>query len=228
MHPPGGNITAPPEVGEGVRIDIWSDYVCPFCTLGERHLSLALEDFPARDEVEVIWRSFQLDPTAPKTPTGTAADYLVRAKGMPLERVEAMSEDLAQRAAEVGLEYNWREGVISNSLDAHRLGHLAREAGLGGEWDEAVKFGYFTGGVDIADHDQLRGFADRVGLDRSAVDRVLASGEYADAVAEEIALGQRIGVQGVPFFVFDGKFALSGAQPVEVFTRALNQALADE
>ncbi len=211
-----------------MRIDIWSDYVCPFCTLGERHLSLALADFPARDEVEVIWRSFQLDPTAPKTPTGTAADYLVKTKGMPLAQVEAMNDDLAQRAAEVGLEYNWRDSVISNSLDAHRLGHLARAAGVGEEWDEAVKFGYFTGGADIADHDQLRGFAEGVGLDRGAVDRVLASGDYADAVAEEIALGRQIGVQGVPFFVFDGRFALSGAQPVEVFTRALNQALAAE
>lgn len=176
---------APREVAEGVRIDIWSDYVCPFCTLGERHLALALEDFPAREEVGITWRSFQLDPTAPKAPTGTAVDHLVDARGMSREQVEAMSEDLAQRAAEVGLEYNW---------------------------------------PDIADHDQLRGFADQVGLGRGEVDRVLASTGYADAVAEEIALGRRIGVRGVPFFVFDGKFAVSGAQPVEIFTRALGQA----
>ena len=215
---------APREVAEGVRIDIWSDYVCPFCTLGERHLALALEDFPAREEVGITWRSFQLDPTAPKAPTGTAVDHLVDARGMSREQVEAMSEDLAQRAAGVGLEYNWRDSVISNSLDAHRLGHLARAAGVGAEWDGAVKAGYFTGGADIADHDQLRGFADQVGLGRGEVDRVLASTEYADAVAEEIALGRRIGVRGVPFFVFDGKFAVSGAQPVEIFTRALGQA----
>lgn len=207
-----------------VRIDIWSDYVCPFCTVGERHLSLALENHPAREGVEIVWRSFQLDPDAPTEPEGTMVEYLSRSKGMPVEQVEAMNASLAQRAADVGLEFNWREAVNANTMDAHRLGHLARERSLGTTWDDTVKLGYFTQGKNIADHDQLRAFADQVGLARAEVDRVLGSDEYADAVAEEIALARQLGVQGVPFFVFDGTLAVSGAQPVEVFTQALDQA----
>lgn len=206
-----------------MKIDIWSDYLCPFCTVGERHLSLALEDYDG--EVDIQWRSFQLDPTAPVEPVGTAVDYLVNHKGMPVEQVEQMNDGLAQRAAEVGLEFNWRESVMVNTMDAHRLGHLAREKGRGEEWDKVVKFGYFTHAKNIADHAQLRTFAEEVGLDQADVDRVLAdSQEFADAVAQDIEQARQIGVQGVPFFVFDGKLAVSGAQPVEVFTQALQQA----
>lgn len=207
-----------------VRIDIWSDYVCPFCTVGERHLALALQEFPGRDDVEIVWRSFQLDPGAPTEPTETAAEYLTKTKGMPMEQVEAMNDGLAERAAAVGLEFNWRDSVMANTMDAHRIAHLARAQGLGTQWDDTVKRGYFTDGKNVADHDQLRAFAEEIGLDHTAVDRVLDSDEYADAVAEEIALARQIGVQGVPFFVFNGKLAVSGAQPVEIFTQALAQA----
>ncbi len=211
-----------------MRIDIWSDYVCPFCTVGERHLSRALEDFPGREDVEIVWRSFQLDPDAPTEPTDTAAEYLTRIKGIPMVQVESMNDGLAQRAAAVGLDFNWRESVMANTLDAHRLGHLARTKGLGTDWDDAVKRGYFTEGKNVADHDQLRVFADEVGLDRGEVDRVLSSDEYTAAVAEDIALARRIGVQGVPFFVFNGRLAVSGAQPVDVFAQALQQAAQEE
>ena len=208
-----------------MRIDIWSDYICPFCTVGERHLNLALENFAGREDVEVEWRSFQLDPDAPAEPEGTAAEYLTRRKGMSLAQVEQMNDALAERAAAVGLDFNWRESVMVNTMTAHRLGHLARAHGRGIEWDELVKHAYFTDGRNIADHDQLRDFADRVGLDRAEVDRVIADeSAYADEVAQDIALARQIGVQGVPFFVFDGRLAVSGAQPVEVFEQALAQA----
>jgi len=208
-----------------MRIDIWSDYICPFCTVGERHLTLALENFQGREDVEVVWRSFQLDPDAPTTPDGTATEYLTRRKGMPLAQVEQMNDALAERAAAVGLDFNWRESVMVNTLTAHRLRHLARTHGRGIEWDELVKHAYFTGGRNIADHDQLREFAGRVGLDRAEVDRVLADETaFADEVNEDIALARQIGVRGVPFFVFDGRLAVSGAQPVEVFEQALSQA----
>lgn len=208
-----------------MRIDIWSDYICPFCTVGERHLNLALENFAGREDVEVVWRSFQLDPDAPTEPEGTAAEYLTRRKGMSLAQVEQMNGALAERAAAVGLDFNWRESVMVNTMTAHRVGHLARAHGRGIEWDELVKHAYFTDGRNIADHDQLRDFADRVGLDRAEVDRVIADeSAYADEVAQDIALARQIGVQGVPFFVFDGRLAVSGAQPVEVFEQALAQA----
>lgn len=207
-----------------MRIDIWSDYICPFCTVGERHLNLALENFAGRQDVEIVWRSFQLDPHLPKESTGTALDYLVRVKGMSEEQVVAMNDGLAARAAEVGLEFNWRESHMVNTMDAHRIGQLARLDGRGVEWDELVKRGYFTEGKNIADPGQLRTFAEQVGLRREDVDSALADDTaYSREVAEDIALARQIGVQGVPFFVFDGKLAVSGAQPVEVFTQALEQ-----
>lgn len=210
-----------------MRIDIWSDYICPFCTVGERHLNLALESFAGRDDVEVVWRSFQLDPEAPKESTGNALDYLTRIKGMSEAQVVAMNDGLAARAAEVGLEFNWRDSHMVNTMDAHRLGVLAREDGKGIEWDELVKRAYFTEGKNIADHAQLRELAAEVGLAAQDVDSVLADETaYAREVAEDIALARQIGVQGVPFFVFDGRLAVSGAQPVEVFRQALEQVAA--
>lgn len=209
-----------------MRIDIWSDYVCPFCTVGERHLTLALEEYSGRDDVEVTWRSFQLDPTAPKHATEKAPEYLSRVKGMSMDQVAQMNEGLADRARQVGLEFNWRDSYMVNTFDIHRLGQLANESGVGLQWDETVKRGYFTEGKNIGEHDQLRAFAAEVGLDAARVDEVLASEEYTDEVNQDIALARQIGVQGVPFFVFDGKLAVSGAQPVEVFTQALEQAAA--
>lgn len=210
-----------------MRIDIWSDYICPFCTVGERHLNLALESFAGRDDVEVVWRSFQLDPEAPKESTGNALDYLTRIKGMSEAQVVAMNDGLAARAAEVGLEFNWRDSHMVNTMDAHRLGVLAREDGKGIEWDELVKRAYFTEGKNIADHAQLRELAAEVGLAAQDVDSVLADETaYAREVAEDIAVARQIGVQGVPFFVFDGRLAVSGAQPVEVFRQALEQVAA--
>ena len=210
-----------------MRIDIWSDYICPFCTVGERHLNLALESFAGRDDVEVVWRSFQLDPETPKESTGNALDYLTRIKGMSEAQVVAMNDGLAARAAEVGLEFNWRDSHMVNTMDAHRLGVLAREDDKGIEWDELVKRAYFTEGKNIADHAQLRELAAEVGLAAQDVDSVLADETaYAREVAEDIALARQIGVQGVPFFVFDGRLAVSGAQPVEVFRQALEQVAA--
>ena len=212
-----------------MRIDIWSDYICPFCTVGERHLNLALESFAGRDDVEVVWRSFQLDPEAPKESTGNALDYLTRIKGMSEEQVIAMNDGLAARAAEVGLEFNWRESHMVNTMDAHRLGVLAREDDKGIEWDELVKRAYFTQGRNIADHDELRALATEVGLRPQDVESVLADeSAYSQEVMADIAQARQIGVQGVPFFVFDGRLAISGAQPVEVFTRALEQIAAGE
>lgn len=210
-----------------MRIDIWSDYICPFCTVGERHLNLALESFAGRDDVEVVWRSFQLDPEAPKESTGNALDYLTRIKGMSEAQVVAMNDGLAARAAEIGLEFNWRDSHMVNTMDAHRLGVLAREDDKGIEWDELVKRAYFTEGKNIADHAQLRELAAEVGLAAQDVDSVLADETaYAREVAEDIALARQIGVQGVPFFVFDSRLAVSGAQPVEVFRQALEQVAA--
>jgi len=204
-----------------MRIDIWSDYICPFCTVGERHLALALE---GRDDVEIVWRSFQLDPDAPRESTGNALDYLTRIKGMSEDQVVAMNDGLAARAAEVGLEFNWRESHMVNTFDAHRIGIRARDEGRGVEWDRLVKRAYFTEGRNIADHAELRAIAAAAGLDAEPV--LADANVHAEEVAADIALARQIGVQGVPFFVFDGRLAVSGAQPVEVFRQALEQVAA--
>lgn len=207
-----------------MRIDIWSDYVCPFCTIGERHLALALEEFEGRDAVEIVWRGFQLDPDAPREPEGTMVEGLAEKMNISPAKVETDLEGLASRAKNIGLNFNWQEAINANTWDAHRLGLLARTMGVGEAWDHTVKQGFFSQGKNIADHDTLRGFATEVGLSAEAVDRVLGSTEFSDEVNRDIAEAKEIGVQGVPFFVFDGRLALSGAQPVELFTQALAQA----
>lgn len=210
-------------VAVNMRIDIWSDYICPFCTVGERHLSLALDGFEGRDDVEIVWRSFQLGPTAPKEGVGTL-EHLTRAKNMSEQQVATMNDDLAARAVQVGLEYNWRDAYMTNTYDLHRLGHLARERGVGNEWDAAVKQAFFTDGKDLSQREVLHEIGASIGLNAQDLNEVLDSDQYADSVQEEIDMARQIGVQGVPFFVFNNKLAVSGAQPVEVFKQALAQA----
>lgn len=210
-------------VAQDMRIDIWSDYVCPFCTIGEKHLSMALEEYEHADDVEIIWRSFELTPDAPKEPTTTGPEWLAQSKGMSLPQVEQMLGGLAQRAEAIGLEFNWRNQIIANTFDAHRVGHAAREQGLGTQWDKALKHAYFTEGKNVASADTMREVGAQVGLNTALIDDVLASDKYQDSVKEEIQAARQMGVNGVPFFVFDGKLAVSGAQPPEVFTQALDQ-----
>ncbi|MHA2789531.1 DsbA family oxidoreductase [Corynebacterium sp. S7] len=204
-----------------MRIDIWSDYVCPFCTIGEKHLSLALENYDG--DVEINWRSFQLDPTAPKEPTQTGVEHLVEKKGMQTAQVEQMMEGLAQRASAVGLDFNWKEQISANTYDAHRVGHLAREHGVGNEWDATMKHAFFTEGKNVASAETMKEVGEKIGLDTALIDDVLATDKYTENVEEEIDQARKIGINGVPFFVFDGKLAVSGAQPPEVFTQAIEQ-----
>lgn len=209
---------------EAMRIDIWSDYVCPFCTIGERHLALALEQFEGRDEVEIVWRSFELSPDAPKNPQGLMVDELVRLKGGTKASSETNLEGLAARAKNAGLNFNWQEAVLANTRDAHRVGKLAQENGVGPAWGAALKTGFFSEGKNVADHDVLRQVGTSIGLQREDIHRVLASEEFDEEVQDDINLAGRIGIQGVPFFVLDNHLAVSGAQPVEMFVQALHQA----
>lgn len=209
---------------EAMRIDIWSDYVCPFCTIGERHLALALEQFEDREKVEIVWRSFELSPDAPKDPQGLMVDELVRMKGGTKAGVETNLEGLAGRAKNAGLNFNWQDAVLANTRDAHRVGKLAQENGVGPDWDTLLKTGFFSEGKNVADHDVLRQVGMELGLQREDIDRVLASEEFDAEVQDDINLARRIGIQGVPFFVLDNHLAVSGAQPVATFVQALRQA----
>lgn len=215
-----------------MRIDIWSDVICPFCWIGKRHLETALGTFREHHPdvpVDVAWRAYELDPTAPKI-TGdevgeTSAQMLSRKYGMSLSEAESGQEQMAARFEELGLTFNWRSAQVCSTFDAHRLSALAAGYGQADVVDEALRRAHFSEGRAISDPAVLREIADAAGLPTEAVDRLLDGEDFSDAVRTDVEAAQQIGVRGVPFFVFDGRLAVSGAQPVEVFTQALQQAL---
>ena len=204
-----------------MRIEIWSDVVCPWCYIGKRRLESALADFPHRDQVEVVWRSFQLDPSAPTTPTETVLDMLGRKYGAgqdAIDRVEAL-------AAEEGMLFRHGQAPHVNTLDAHRLLHAAGVKR--GELKEALLHAYFVEAQNVADHDVLARVATEVGLDDVTVKSVLTSDEHADDVEADIRQAAAYGATGVPFFVVEGRYGISGAQPTETFRHALDRAWAE-
>jgi predicted DsbA family dithiol-disulfide isomerase len=215
-----------------VKIEIWSDVVCPWCFVGKRRLETALSTFEHADEVEVVYRSFELDPTAPhshKSPGGRelSTGVIARKYGRSEDEMRDMQQQLIDVAAQDGLAMRLFDTVHTNTIDAHRLLHLALDTGgpaLQRELKEALLSAYFEGAADVGDHDVLTGVATKVGLDDTRVREVLASDEYADAVAADIAQARAYGATGVPFFVVDQKYGVSGAQPAEVFSQVLDQA----
>lgn len=209
-----------------MKIDIWSDIVCPFCYIGKRHLELALEKFPQREQVEIVWHSFQLDPTAPAEVTEPSSQMLARKYGMPLAQAQANQQALEQQAATVGLEYHLETTRTGNTFDIHRVIHLAAERGLGAAAHERFMRGHFTDNEPVNNPDVLVRLASEIGLDETRVREVLVTDEYAAAVNSDIAQARAYGARGVPFFVLADAIGVSGAQPVEVFSQALEQAWA--
>ncbi len=209
-------------------IEVWSDVVCPWCYIGKRRLESALAEFP--HEVEVVWRSFQLDPGAPAVPTETVAESLGRKYGGGPEAGARMIDNVEAVAAEEGLVYRLHSAQRANTVDAHRLLHLALEQGgpaLQGAVKEALLAAYFTDARNVADHAELRDVAVGAGVDPERVDAVLASEEYRDEVYADIEQAQAYGASGVPFFVIDQKYGVSGAQPADTFRQVLDRAWSD-
>ena len=212
-----------------MRIEIWSDVVCPWCYVGKRRLEAALAGFDHADEVEVVYRSFQLDPSAPHRGTELTSETLARRIGRAPDAVRDMQQQLVDTAAADGLELRLFETVHTNTADAHRLLHLALATGgpeLQVRLKEALLSAYFEQARDVGDHDVLAEVAVAAGLDEERVRAVLAGAEYADLVAADVRQARAYGATGVPFFVFDQRFAVSGAQPADVFRQALDQAWA--
>jgi len=201
-----------------LTVEIWSDVVCPWCYIGKRRFEAAAEQFDG--EVEVVWRSFELDPGAPAVREHTATEHLAAKYGMSVEQAEASHAQMTELAAQEGLEYHFERARGGNSFDAHRLIHLAAAHGKQGEAQERVMRGYFTDGLPIGDREALIALGDELGLDARAA---LESDEYAGAVREDEMLAQRIGIQGVPFFVLNRRYGVSGAQPAEVLLQALEK-----
>ncbi|PVG81425.1 disulfide bond formation protein DsbA [Nocardioides gansuensis] len=213
-----------------MRIEIWSDVVCPWCYIGKRRLEKALASFGHDGGVEVVWRSYQLDPGAPDEPVETVAEALGRKYGGGPAAGKQMIDRVEAVAAEEGMIWRHHSSLRVGTLDAHRLLHLALHDGglqLQSALKEALLAAYFIEARNVADHGVLREVAVGAGLDAAAVDRVLGSNEYADEVWTDIERAQSLGATGVPFYVVDSKYGVSGAQPVEVFTQVLERAWAD-
>ncbi len=210
-----------------VRIEIWSDVVCPWCYIGKRRLESALAGFAHADDVEVVYRSFQLDPAAPRVPVETVAEHLGAKYGGGPVAGQQMVDRTEAVAAEEGLLFRLGEAQRANTVDAHRLLHLALEAGgptLQVALKEELLAAYFLRAENVADHDLLRRTTEKVGLDPGAVEAVLTTDRYADAVENDIREAAGLGATGVPFFVIDRKYGISGAQPAEVFIQVLERA----
>ncbi len=212
-----------------MRIDVWSDLVCPWCYIGKRRLEHALAQIPNAGAIEIVHRSFQLNPSAPMGTTSRRRDYLMAKYGWSAAKALQIDTDMEQRAAADGLEYHLSEnGLTGNTLDAHRLVHLARERGQQDAVVERFFRGYFTEQRSLFDAESLVALAADAGLDADDARRVLDGDDYADAVMADVNDAQALGVSGVPFFVFERRLGLSGAQPVEAFVDALTQAAALE
>jgi predicted DsbA family dithiol-disulfide isomerase len=210
-----------------VRIEIWSDVVCPWCYIGKRRLERALAGFEHRDEVELVWRSYQLDPTAPREPVESVAEHLGRKYGGGPEEGRPMIGRVEAVAAEEGLTYRLGQAQRVGTIDAHRLLHLAAEDGRQGELKEALLHAYFAEARNVADPRVLLEIATGVGLDEDRVRQVLAGDEFAEAVEADVRQAQAYGATGVPFFVVDQRYGVAGAQPAEAFAEVLGRAWAD-
>ncbi|MDO4263706.1 MAG: DsbA family oxidoreductase [Deinococcus sp.] len=209
-----------------LSIDIWSDIVCPFCYIGKRELERALADFPQREQVDIRWHSFELDPSIPADPGGTLVQAIAAKYGLDEAQAAASQEQIAARAASVGLEFNWRQARFGNTFDAHRLVHLAGQHGLADAAHERLMQAYFTEGQLVSDPVVLRRLGSEIGLPAAEVDRVLGSHAYAHEVRADEARAGALGIRGVPFFVLGGQYGVSGAQPADVLRAALEQAWA--
>lgn len=206
-----------------MKVEIWSDVMCPFCYIGKRKFENALAQFPHKDDVKVIWKSFQLNPDLVTDPTKNTIQHLAEVKGWSLQQAQETSDYVSNLAQKEGLTYHFDKAVVANSFDAHRLSCLAKHHGLQDAAEERLFLAYFTEGKNTADLETLIQLGVEIGLDADAVRQMLNSNAYADEVRQDIYEAQQVGVRGVPFFVLGEKYAISGAQDTALFVEALNK-----
>jgi predicted DsbA family dithiol-disulfide isomerase len=201
--------------------------MCPFCYIGKRRFEQALNQFEYADDVEIEWRSFQLNPDMETDTEANINEYLAKTKGWSLDEARQMNERVTNMAAEEGLEYHMDQAVVANSFDAHRLIQFAKSQDLGDEAEETLFKAYFTDGKNMDDLDTLVEIAEQIGLPKQQAREVLKSDHYTSAVQHDIQTAQAMNIRGVPFFLFNRKFAISGAQESETFLKALKQSWND-
>lgn len=211
-----------------MKVEIWSDIMCPFCYIGKRKFENALQQFAGREAVEVQWRSFELDPNMQTVPGQSIHELLAERKGMSVAQGKQMNDHMAGVAAEVGLHYDFDRVIPTNTFLAHRFLHLAAAHGLQNVAEERVFAAYFTEGKDVGDLATLAQLGAEIGLDAAEVTRTLETEAYAQQVRLDEYEAQQVGARGVPFFVFNDKYAVSGAQPSELFLEVLEKVQSEE
>lgn len=212
-----------------MKIEVWSDYVCPFCYIGKRRLEVALDQFPHKDQVEVEFKSFELDPNSPKNIGQNIHEVLAQKYGMSVEKAKEANLGVGQQAATVGLNFNFDEMKPTNTFDAHRLAKFAKTQGKEPVVSEKLLHAYFTESKHIGDFEALADIAEASGLNRQEVLEVLHDqNAYATEVRQDESRAQQYGVRGVPYFVINQKYAISGAQPIETFVEALQKIWEEE
>lgn len=207
-----------------MRIDIWSDVVCPFCYIGKRHLEEALRQFPYHNEVEIVWHSFLLNPNQKTDTTISLHQSLSKTKGWSDAFTQQATAQVVGMAKQAGLDFHMDHVVVANSIRAHRLLHFASIHGKGSLLKEQLFKAYFIDGKNIDDRSALLAFATDLGLDATETISVLDSDRFMDEVKHDLDMASQLRISGVPFFVFASKYGVSGAQPVEVFVDTLHKA----
>jgi predicted DsbA family dithiol-disulfide isomerase len=207
-----------------MKVEIWSDIACPWCYVGKRRFEQALGRFEHRDDVEVVWRSFELDPSAPRSVGMPQDELLAKKYGMPIERAREMNARMTSEAAKEGLDFHVDRVQVGNTFDAHRLVHLAAEAGKAEAMKERLMRAYFTEGESVGDPATLERLAAEVGLDETSVRDVLGGDRFAADVRADESRARSFGISGVPFFAIDERYGVSGAQTPDVLLEALRQA----
>lgn len=210
-----------------MQVEIWSDIICPWCYIGKRRFETALTNFARKEEVHVTWRSFELDPDAPRQRTGTLEEMLAQKYNISLQEAAAMNARVTSVARETGLEYRLSGARPGNTFDAHRLLHFAAFRQLGGRAAECLMHGYFSESLPVGERAALARLAPEFGVAENDAMTMLESDACSSEVRADEARAAKFGINVVPFFVFDEKSGISGAQPVQAFSEALQRALED-
>ncbi len=206
-----------------MKIELWSDFGCPFCYIGKTRFENALNKFEHKDVVEVVYKAYQLNPNAPKVMTQGVAESFAKGHRVSVEAAKKKFDMFVNAAKAVGLKYDYVNIKLTNTFDSHRLAKWANQFGLEHALTNRLMKAYFTDGLNLANHETLLSLAKEVGLNSKDAKDILSSNLYKDQVDNEIYEGRQVGVQGVPFFVLNRKYAISGAQQEEYFLSALNQ-----
>jgi len=207
-----------------MKVEVWSDYVCPFCYIGKRELERAIKDSGYEGQIEVELKSFLLDPTTPANTDKSVYESLSKKFNISEEQAKEMTKNVAARAKEVGLDYNFDIMKEANTTAAHRLAKWAETKGKGPSFSERLLQSYFLEGGAIGKQDVLLSLVEEVGLDKTEAQEILNGNQFADEVEQDISEAQNLGVRGVPFFVLDNKYGISGAQPKAIFDQAISKA----